>query len=397
MSPLRVRTFRMNSGERMALLVHGSRGLPVIPVVPYALRLRARSAAPATMRKALSAVALGLDVFADLGIDLIQRVAQRRFLSSDELIALAERCRISEPEFGSRLVDPHYAKTRYLTCADYIEFVAEPVIARIADAVQHDAANAALERFKRRVKRFAPKSDSHSTNDDGSPKERLGMTPAQRELFLRVIQPGDPGNPYSLKLQVRNCALLKLAYELGPRAGELLGLKCADFDFSVQPANFTIHRRHDDPDDYRENPATTKTNARILSLDDDLRDLLDEWITYQRSDRSKFPHARKHPYVFVNYKGEELTDRGLRDIISTLEQRYPELAPLHPHIFRHDWNDRWNEANENSAKPEEDLRDQKAAMGWSHRSSMPQRYGKRSIRNSANRKIARMQAMGRTK
>jgi integrase len=396
MSRLAVRTFRMESGERMVLLAHGPRGLPVMPVMPFALRLRARGWALSTMRQALRAVRLCLEALADFRVDLVQRIAQRRFLSSDELISLAERCRTSEPEFGSRMVDPHYAKTRYLTCIDYIESVAEPVIARVSSAAQYDAANAALEKFWRRASKYAPKSDSHPTNDDGSPKERLGMTPDQREAFLRAIRPDDPSNPYSPKLQLRNYAMAKLLYELGLRAGELLGLKCADFDFSARPATVTIHRRPDDPHDSRPNPAATKTNARILVLDDELRDLLDDWITHNRSDRKRFPKAGKHFYAFVNYKGEALSDRGLRLIVSKLHKRYSELAPLHPHIFRHDWNDRWNEAREHSSKPAEDLRDQKFAMGWSDTSTMPLRYGKRSIRNSANRKIQRMQKMGRT-
>ncbi|CAN7176239.1 tyrosine-type recombinase/integrase [Caballeronia sp. LjRoot31] len=396
MAKLTVRTFKMSSGERMAVLVEGPQGLPVIPVAPYALLLRARGYTLKTMQQALSAVALGLDVFADLRISLVDRVARRRFLSSDELVVLADRCRVSVPELGSRMVDPRYASTRFLTCIDYIKWVAEPVIARISDARQHDAANAALVQFEKRARSLAPKADSHPTNDDGSPKERLGMTPEQRELFLRVIQPGDLGNPYSSKLQVRNYAMLMLLFDLGPRAGELLGLKCADINFGAYPAEITIHRRHDDPDDNRQNPATTKTNARILLLNDELRDLLDDWITRHRSDRKQFKAARKHPYIFVNYKGEALTDRGLRTIISTLTHRYPELAPIKAHILRHDWNDRWNEATENSTNHAEDLRDQKAAMGWSDKSTMPLRYGKRSIRNSTNRKILRMQSMGRS-
>jgi integrase len=393
MSPLRVRTFLMDSGERMAILAYGRFGPPVVPVALYALWLRAQGYALASMRNALRAVALGLGVFADLRIDLVKRAAQRRFLSSDELIALADRCRESEPELGSRMVDPHYARTRYLTCIDYVKHVTEPVIARISEAREHDAAIIALVRFEKRAKWFAPRADLPDTNEDGGPKERLGMTPAQRELFLRVIKPGDPGNPYGPKLQVRNCAMLTLAYRLGPRAGEMLGLKCADLDFSVYPANVTIHRRHDDPDERRKNPATTKTNPRMLQLDDDLRDMLDDWISHHRSDRKNFPHARKHPYIFVNYRGEQLTDRGLRKIVKKLEKQYPQLAPLFPHILRHDWNDRWNESREDSTSPAEDLRDQKDAMGWSQKSKMPLRYGKRSIRNSTNRKIARMQAM----
>jgi len=394
MSKLKVRSFRLNSGEHMALLAHGALGLPVIPATHYVLsRYRAGGLALASMRLGLRAVALGLDLFADLGIDLIERAAQRRFLSRDELIVLADRCRTSEPELGSRLVTPHYSATRYFTCIDYVKWVAEPVIARISDGREHAAALEALKRFEKRANGVAPRVDAR---DGPVPGERLGMTPEQRELFLRVIQPStpdkpNPDNPYSVALQVRTAAMLTLAYRLGPRAGDILGLKCADIDFGARPATVTFHVRKDDPDDRRSNPASAKTLGRILHLDDDLRDLLDDWITNHRSNRGQFPEAKTHLYVFVNYRGGALTDRGLRDIVSTLAKRYPELAPLFPHLFRHDWNDRWNETNGDSGNAAADLRDQKYAMGWSQKSTMPLRYGKRSIRNSANKKIERMQ------
>lgn len=390
MSGLTVRSFRLKSGERMALLTHGPLGLPVVPVAHYGMvRLRAAGLKLPSIRQALRAVGLGLNLFTELRIDLVKRAAQRRFLSSAELIALADRCRISVPELGSRPVAPHYSATRYFTCIDYVKWVAEPVLARITDGHEHAAALEALVRFEKRANSLAPRVDAA---DGVVPGERLGMTPEQRELFVQAIQPGNPTNPYSEKLQGRNAAMLGLAYELGPRAGEILGLKCSDFDFSVQPATVTIHRRHDDPDDLRPDPASTKTNSRIIELDDDLRDLLDAWITKGRSKREHFPNARKTPFAFVNYRGNALSDRGLRKIVKELERRHPSLAPLFPHLLRHDWNDRWNELNAESGDDATVVRDQKYLMGWSSKSTMPLRYGKRSIRTSANKRLARMQS-----
>ncbi|MBN3850715.1 site-specific integrase [Paraburkholderia sp. Ac-20342] len=389
MSKLTVRSIKLASGERIALLTHGSLGLPVIPVVHYVLdRYRQAGRSPATMRQGLRAVALGLDLFCRLNIDLVERAAQLRFLSRPELIALADLCRTSIPELGSRPVDPRYSVTRYFTCIDYVKWVAEPVIGRVTGAREHAAALEALNRFEKRARRLAPPSDVASGH---MPGERLGMTPEQRELFLRVIRPGELENPFKPELQIRNAALLILAYDLGPRAGELLGLKCVDIDFGVNPASVTFHRRHDDPDDSRPNPASTKTHGRILLLDDDLRDLLDRWISDGRSDRTLFPEARRHPYVFVNHRGGQLSDRGLRLIVSTLSKHYPSLGRFFPHLLRHDWNDRWNETNAESGNEAADIRDQKYAMGWSANSKMPLRYGKRSIRNSTNKKISKMQ------
>ena len=389
MTSLTVRSFQLDSGEWMALLTHGPLGLPVVPVAHYALvRLRARGLTLRSIRQELRAVALGLKFFSELRIDLVLRAAQRSYLSTDELVALADHCRTSVPQLGSRLVSPQYSTARYFTCIDYVKWVAEPVLARITDGREHAAALEALVAFEKRAKSAAPREDAES---GFVPGERLGMTPEQRELFLRVIRPGDPGNPFKPELQLRTAAMLLLAYALGPRAGEILGLKCSDFDFGEHPATVTIHRRHDDPEDRRLDPASTKTNGRILFLEDNLRDMLDVWITRGRSDRKNFPRARKHPFVFVNYRGDPLTERGLRLIVATLAAKHSALAPLSPHLFRHDWNDRWNEMTADSSSDPTHARDQKYAMGWTEKSIMPLRYGKRSIRNSTNKKIQKMQ------
>ncbi|WP_233161150.1 hypothetical protein, partial [Aquitalea sp. ASV11] len=81
--------------------------------------------------------------------------------------------------------------------------------------------------------------------------------------------------------------MLQLEFELGPRGGEVLGLKTRDVDFSVEPASLTIHRRHDDPEEPRTPAPATKTFGRLLLLDTKLRDLLDEWITRHRANRQQ--------------------------------------------------------------------------------------------------------------
>ncbi len=394
MQGLSVRTVRLDSGERTALLTHGPLGLPVLRAVEFVvMTMRPKSHKLSTTRHSLRGLALGLSFFSELGIDLVKRAAQRRFLSRAELVALSERCRVSEDE--SRAVDPHYAATRFRVCTDYVKWIAEPVIARITDESKQVAALKALESFEKRAKSAAPRADAV---DGHVPGERLGLTPEQRELFLRAILPGDEANPYSEELQVRNYAMLLLAYELGPRAGEIRGLKVQDFDFSTVPASVTIHRRPNDPDDTRPTPAAAKTLARILHMDDKLRDAIDIWLTHHRSNRELFPAARKTPYAFVNYRGEAISDRGLRMIVSKLITRHPSLAPLFLHLFRHDWNDRFNEVNGGNGDNFAELdADQKYAMGWSPNSKMPLLYGKRSIRESANRRIVRMQQSGKEK
>ncbi|WP_179140843.1 hypothetical protein [Chromobacterium haemolyticum] len=123
--------------------------------------------------------------------------------------------------------------------------------------------------------------------------------------------------------------------------------------------------------------------------------MLDEWITRHRANRQQFPAAAKHPYLFVNNRGEPLGSRGFRKVVEKLRRHYPILAGLCHHLLRHDWNDRWVELNEEEGgDPEISLRDQKYAMGWSPASTMPFRYARRAIRNAANKKLLRMQQKG---
>jgi integrase len=384
----------MDSGERIAFLAHGKTGLPVIPTLHYMLvRYRGRGCTLNTMDNALRAIALGLDFWADFGIDLAQRTMSRRFLSSDELVALSERCRTTESDDGVRAVDPHYAATRFNTCIDYLLWIAEPVIARITDSSLHAATIKAQELFEKRVKWHGPRTDSDRKR---TPEEMPRLSPDQREFLWRAIRPGSPENPYSPKLQMRNAAMIGVMYELGSRSGEVRGLKCSDFSFEGAEVMVAIHRRHDDVDDTRRDPALAKTRARVLPIvDPELCDWVDAWMTRHRSNRENFPEARKHPYFCVNYTGSPLGAKGLWEIVKTLERAYPELGRLFPHLFRHDWNNRWVKHNKDSGTEAADLRDQKYAMGWSDKSTMPLLYGMSEIRNSANEKISKMQRRGK--
>ncbi|MBP4046617.1 tyrosine-type recombinase/integrase [Chromobacterium violaceum] len=390
-----IREVRMQSGEHIPLLVSGSPlGLPVPLATRYVLtQFRPKGLKVSSIRQRLSALALAYTFFAKHGIQLDERAAKRQFLSQEELVALSDYCRRTQKNGTQRVVGPGYAALRFRVATDYIRWVSEPIISRIVDDSRRDAALGALQSFLKRAHTVAPAPGRPDASVVSG--ERLGFTPEQRALFLRVIEPGCCDNPFRPQLQFRNYVMFQLEFELGPRGGELLGLKTRDVDFSVEPASLTIHRRHDDPEDPRTSAPATKTLGRLLLLDAKLRDLLDEWITHHRANRQQFPAAAKHPYLFVNYRGEPLGSRGFRLIVETLRRHHPVLAGLCHHLLRHDWNDRWVElSEEEGSDPEISLRDQRYAMGWSPTSTMPFRYARRAIRNAANKKLLRMQQKG---
>jgi len=386
-----IREVYLEGGERLPILVEGgSQGLPVQGAVEFTLTmLRASGLRRNSIRKRLDALGLTLQFLSSRGIDIVARTASQTFLSIEELVALADACRAPKRHSADRrVVSPNWAAVRYATALKFIIWSAEPVIARISAPRSRESANAALERFRRRARSVAPRVAGSASHSDG---ERGGLPEAQRELFLQVIRPGDPGNPYSAKMQIRNYALLLLAFQLGARSGEIRGLKKVDLNLDCVPAELFIVPRHNDADDGRLDPAAAKTNGRMLHIGTELANALQAWLK-ERSVRARWPRANRNPYVFVNRFGNPIEGRGYRKIAETLRAKHPELGDMCHHMLRHDWNERWLSKVEDDkidfAKADQE---QRYAMGWSSKSKMPQRYGRQAIARSANKRILNLQ------
>ena len=386
----RVRVTILESGERLPLLVRGGpRGSPDADVTRYALACLRQRDAVSTMKRKLAGIALGREFVETRSIDLVERAAKGTFLSHDELTAFAKKCRTRRD--GSGAVTTAVAAEHYRAFLDYLRWVSEPIIARVSDDARRAALLHAAERFRMRTLAATP----HAQGPAGSRacvQDRYGLDPEQRALLRRAITPCSPENPWGDSVQHRNHAILTTLLRLGPRTGEMLGLKVRDFRQVEDPATLTIHRRHDDPDDPRADQPVAKTLPRVLQLEEDHRAILDSWVSQHRSDRRRFPHARTHPFLFVNREGRPLGKGGYQKIFKTLRMRHPELEGLVSHMLRHDWNERWTEmAEEKRWDPGEAGKDQRYAMGWSNISKMPGWYSKRAIRKRANKRVSTMQ------
>ncbi|WP_455154032.1 tyrosine-type recombinase/integrase [Cupriavidus campinensis] len=391
MASFSIREVRIETGERLPILVQGGPlGLPVQGVLQYTLtRLRARGLRRSSVRQRLDALALALDFLSSRGIDVVARTATQDYLSLEELVALADECRAPKQLKSSKtIVGAALAAVRYSTAIDFIVWTAEPVIGRILDPRSRESANTSLQRFLRRARSVAPKARGLGSTIDG---ERHGLLDEQRDLFLRVIRPGDTGNPFSANMRVRNYALLLLAYKLGARTGEIRGLKKVDLNFETQPAELFIVPRYNDIDDGRQDPAAAKTNGRMLYIDTELAFALEAWLK-DRSVRERWPRANRNPYVFVNRFGDAMEGRGYRKIIETLRDHHPDLGAICHHVLRHDWNDRWiSMMEDDSIEFEKAQQEQRYAMGWSNQSKMPLRYAKQAIAKAANNRILKLQ------
>lgn len=379
-----VRNVRLSTGEHVPLLVLRGIGLPDTYALRYTLTvLRSPGLSSSTMELRLAGVGVGLSFLHHRSIDLVERIAGGSFLLRDELSALADRC-LTRAD-GKGAVVGSYASQRYASFINFVEWRTEPFLLR-ASPSERKYLKEELKAFKRRAGAQQPKGRAGASGRD-----RLGLTPSQRALLLAVIVPSSPLNPFREHVRLRNYAMVMLPYVLGIRAGELHGVLRLDYDNSRNPATLMIHRRPNNEDDKRAEPARTKTRARMLEVEGEARKALEDWLA-DRSDRGRFPEARKHSRIFVNSEGGELSLRGARMVFERLRIVYPELGSFCQHVLRYDVNDRLVEQTEIRGWDADEVRaDAIYLMGWSEKSKMPERYAKSAIAKRANSRILQLQ------
>ncbi|MEM5332279.1 site-specific integrase, partial [Paraburkholderia sp. JHI2823] len=166
---------------------------------------------------------------------------------------------------------------------------------------------------------------------------------------------------------------------LGPRRGELLGVKVRDVDF--RKCEVFIARRPDDPSDPRPNAPNAKTRDRMLPLSNDLVRRTQQYIV---KERQLYPAARKHPFLFVANGGAPLSLRALNEIFKPLRTKHPEFEALFPHLLRHTNNYNFTKtADAKGMSPAEEEKTRSQMMGWSETSGTAATYTRREIERKA--------------
>lgn len=183
------------------------------------------------------------------------------------------------------------------------------------------------------------------------PPETMGDK--QRELFLRVIRPGDPGNPWRPGLQLRNHALLMLLYEHGLRISDVRALRMDDL--RLDKGQFLVAERIADPLDTRRrkpNPKRRGHTIRTLSFTSASLEAMKAWLG-ERAQRDKWPEGTKNAFVFLSHFSETskaMSERRPGGLFQDLRKAYPEKRGnngqvvnvgfsddyFHPHAMRHD-------------------------------------------------------------
>lgn len=119
-------------------------------------------------------------------------------------------------------------------------------------------------------------------------------------------------------LSLRNKAMLELMYASGLRCNEVVSLTLNNIDFSRSV--LLIHGKGG--------------KDRYVRFHDYAGELLKQYIQEARMNLV-CKQDENHSIVFVNNRGNKLTNRGVQDIVDRVCYQYDATKKIHPHMFRH--------------------------------------------------------------
>lgn len=140
--------------------------------------------------------------------------------------------------------------------------------------------------------------------------KRLPVVPTAEQA--NTLVDGVAGDRFERPHPERDLALFELLYGCGLRISELVGLNLEDFDFSERWIRVRGKGRKE-----RLVPYASKAAAALAKY---------------VAARTAKPRERA---VFLNHRGERLSDRGARDIVKFYARMISGDASIHPHSLRH--------------------------------------------------------------
>ncbi|KWW10908.1 recombinase XerC [Peribacillus simplex] len=116
----------------------------------------------------------------------------------------------------------------------------------------------------------------------------------------------------------RNNALLELLYATGIRVSECCEIKLHDIDLSL--GTVLVHGKG--------------KKDRYVPVGKYAQEAIELYIRTARMEMTS-SDAKAHVYLFVNFRGDPLTPRGVRYILNELIKKSAAEGSLHPHMLRH--------------------------------------------------------------
>lgn len=118
------------------------------------------------------------------------------------------------------------------------------------------------------------------------------------------------------KLSIRNTALLELLYATGMRVSECVSIQMRDLDRHMQIVKVMGKGRKE----------------RYIPYGQFAHDALEHYI---EEVRPKLMKNNEHEGLFVNNRGDLLTDRGIRHILTECMKKASANSNIYPHMIRH--------------------------------------------------------------
>lgn len=129
--------------------------------------------------------------------------------------------------------------------------------------------------------------------------------------FLDLLDACDETN-----LGVRNRLILELLFATGLRVSELVSVKIKDIDFKN-----------------REIKVTGKGNkSRIVYFNKTSQEVMSKYVLSARQELLK---GKKNEYLFINHLGNQITRRGIADVLEKLILKSSLKHKISPHTLRH--------------------------------------------------------------
>ncbi|MFC4354442.1 tyrosine recombinase XerC [Chryseomicrobium palamuruense] len=117
-------------------------------------------------------------------------------------------------------------------------------------------------------------------------------------------------------LDQRNMALLELLYATGMRVSEFTALQLSALDLPYGIVRVMGKGRKE----------------RYIPMGSFATEALE---TYLQDARPRLMKHKQHPSVFVNHRGDPLTDMGVRHILTEVVKKSTLTKSIHPHMIRH--------------------------------------------------------------
>ncbi len=175
--------------------------------------------------------------------------------------------------------------------------------------------------------------------------------PKQEKRLPKFIYPEEIENLFnsistSTPLGVRNYLILEFLYGTGVRVSELCNVKLSDIDYFQDLV--LIHGKG--------------KKDRLVPLHKRLIDELTDYVITTRQDILKHSNNKDNKHLFLNFRGSNISARGVRMVINKILVNSGEALKISPHTLRHTFA---THLLNNGA----DLRSVQELLGHSHLSS----------------------------